>query len=150
MKHSAKWKKRKFNAKMLFEDILADAETINKELTSDELDMISDLYTKHTGGKMNFKKSLLKNVKVNAICEKFGDKSCVKSCRKKIKSHSTLKSLAKKFIMKPSYPKDVLAAACAKMHYVENIEDWEKSFHVQLEHNVPGTGKIYNSYCTPE
>ena len=52
--------------------------------------------------------------------------------------------------MKPSYPKDVLAAACAKTHYVENIEDWEKSFHVQLEHVVPGTGKIYRSYCTPE
>ena len=28
MKHSAKWKKRKLNAKMLFEDILADAKTI--------------------------------------------------------------------------------------------------------------------------
>ena len=77
MEHSAKWKKRKLNAKMLFEDILADAKTINKELTSDELDMISDLYTKHTGGKMNFNKSSLKDVKVNATCEKFGDKSCV-------------------------------------------------------------------------
>ena len=90
MKHSAKWKKRKLNAKMLFEDILADAKTINKELTSDELDMISDLNTKHTGGKMNFKKSSLKNVKVNAKCMKFGDKSCVESCRKKIKKRKSL------------------------------------------------------------
>ena len=53
-KHSVKWKKRKLNAKKFFEDILADAKTINKELTSDELDMISDLYTKHIGGKMKF------------------------------------------------------------------------------------------------
>ena len=81
---------------MLFEDILADVKTINKELTSNELAMISDLYTKHTGGKMNFKKSSLKNVKVNAICEKCGNKSCVESCRKKIKNPSTLESLAKK------------------------------------------------------
>ena len=71
---------------------------LNKELTFDELDTISDLYTKHTGGKMNFKKNSLKNVKVNAICEKFGNKSCVESCRKKIKNLSTLKSLAKKLL----------------------------------------------------
>ena len=130
MEHSAKWKKRKLNAKMLFEDILADAKTINKELSSDELDMISDLYARHTGEKMNFKKSSLKNVKVNAMCEKFGDKSCVKSCRKKNQKSINTYESCQKFIMKPSDPKDVLEAACAKTHYVENIEDWEKSFHV--------------------
>ena len=40
---------------------------------------------------------------------------------------------SKKYMMKPNYPKDVIASAAAKIDYIENIGDWESSFKVPLK-----------------
>ena len=52
--------------------------------------------------------------------------------------------------MKPSYPKDVLVAAAAKIYYTKAIDEWESKFTVPLEEYVVNTGEMYNSYCYPE
>ena len=52
--------------------------------------------------------------------------------------------------MKPSYPKDVIAAAAAQIHYIKTIDYWESKFTVPLEEYIVICGEIYDSYCYPE
>ena len=99
---------------------------------------------------MPFKKSDNKTKKVNIISQTFGDKSTVLPKRMKLKNPLTLKSMAKKFVMKPCYLKDVIAAAAAKIHYIKTIEDWERKFTVPLEEYIVNTGETCESYCYPE
>ena len=106
---------------MLFTDILNNAPNIKKWIVK-ELDMIAEVYHEYTGHSMSFKKCDNKGTKVNIISQPFRDKSTVVPTRKKLKSPVTLKSIVKKFVMKHSYTKDVIAAAAAKIHYIKTID----------------------------
>ena len=87
---------------------------------------------------------------MNIISQTFGDKSTVVAKKTKLKNPLTLKSMSKKFVIKPGYPKDVIAAAAAKIHYIKTIDDWERKFTVPLEEYIVNTGEMYESYCYPE
>ena len=67
-----------------------------------------------------------------------------------MKNPLQLKSLAKKYIMKPSYPKDVIAAAAAKIELIKSIDEWEGKFTIPLEEYTQNTGEMYQSYSFPE
>ena len=60
-----------------------------------------------------------------------------------------LKSLAKKYIIKPRYPKDVVATAAANIEFIKSIDEWEGKLTVQ-EENIKYTGEIYQTYSFPE
>ena len=102
---------RNLDSKSPFQKYLANAETIEKSFTVAELHIIKDVYTQFIGKPMSFKKSDRKCVIVNEISQKFGDKSVVSTRLKKAKPPQKLASLAKAFMLKPAYPKDVLVAA---------------------------------------
>ena len=146
---SKKWNDLELTPEMLFTDILNNAPNIQKLIVK-ELDMISEVYHEYTGHSMPFKKCDNKGTKVNIISQTFGDKSTVVPTRTKLKSPITLKSIVKKFVMKPSYPKDVIVAAAAKIHYIKTIDYWESKFTVPLEEYIVNSGEIYHSYCYPE
>ena len=139
-----KWKKMKLTPKMLFTDILNNATNIQK-LILKELEMIAEVYHQFTGQTLPFKKSDNKAKKVNIISLMFGDKSTIAPCHQQMKSPLQLKSLAKKYIMKPWYPKDVLAAAAAaaKIEFIKSIDEWEGKFTVLLEEYIKNTGEMY-------
>ena len=79
----------------------------------------------YTEVNIKFKKSDKKAIKVNEVSKIFGDKSIVAPAARWKTSPASLQNLVYKYIMKPEYPEDVLAATCAKTHYIENIDKWE-------------------------
>ena len=138
---NSKWKRMNLTAKK-FENVLTTADNIETHLTVKKLEMISDVYTLYTKGNMKFKKSDKKAIKVNEVSKIFGDKSIVAPVARQ-KSSASLQNLAHKYIIKPEYPKDVLAAACAKTHYIENIDMWESTFCAPITHVLKNTGHLY-------
>ena len=140
-----KWQNMKLTPQMLFTDILNNASNIQKLIVK-ELEMIAEAYHQFTGQTLPFKKSGNKVKKVNIISLTFGDKSTVAPQHQQMKNPLQLKSLAKKYIMKPSYPKDVIAAAAAKIELIKSIDEWEGKFTVPLEEYTQNTGEMYQSY----
>ena len=104
--------------------------------------MISDVYQEYTGKALPFKKANNKATEVNIISKTFGDKSAVVARKVKMRSPVQLKSLAKKFIMKPSYLKDVIATAVAKIHFIKTVDEWESKFTVPLKEYILNTGEM--------
>ena len=66
------------------------------------------------------------------------------------KTPSTLALLCKQFVMKPAYPKDVLVAAVAKCHHIENIGEWEWRSSIPVIQRYEDTAKDHTIYCYPE
>ena len=52
--------------------------------------------------------------------------------------------------MKPSYPKDVIATAAAKIKFIKSIDECEGKFTVPPEEYIQNTGEMYQSYTFPE
>ena len=121
--NNTKWKKMNLTAKKLFEDVLSNADNIQKHLTVNRVEIISDVYTLYTKANMKCKKSDKKAIKVNEMGKIFGDKNIVAPAARWKSSPASLQNLVNKYIMEPEYPKNVLPAACAKSHYIENIDN---------------------------
>ena len=127
-------------------DILPSAESIDKNCTVAELDMIAKVYKDFTKSDLGFKSSDRKTVKVNRICEKLGDRSKIQVKKRKVRNAVSLSAICKRFVL----PIDVLAAAPAKIHYLENMDEWESKCCVEMGHEIPGTLSLYSAYCYPE
>ena len=117
---SKKWKLRSLDSKSLFQKYLANAESMDKSFTVAELHIVGDVYAELIGKPMCFKKSDRKYILVNEISQKFGDKFVVSTRYKRPKTPPKLASLTKAFVLKPAYPKDVLAAAVCKTYTIEH------------------------------
>ena len=113
---SKKWKLRSPDSKSLFQKYLPNAESIDKSFTVAELHIVGDGYAEFIGKPMSFKKSDRKCVLVSEISQIFGDKSVVSTRYKRPKTPPKLASLAKAFMLKPAYSKNVLVAAVCKKH----------------------------------
>ena len=137
-------------AKSLYKKYLANAETIEKSFTVAELHIIADVYTQFIGKPMSFKKSDRKCVIVNEISQKFGDKSVVSTRYKKAITPPTLSSLAKAFMLKPSYPKDVLVAAVCKTCTIEHKNEWESNSSIPITYKFKGSDRKHTIYAYPE
>ena len=145
-----KWKKRNLTPGKLYQEYLSTAESINNSLTVQELLCISDIYTQYTKGKMKAKKSDRKAVIVKEISKYFGDKSSLTVTRKMAKDPSTLGLSGKQFIMKLAYPKDVLVAAVAKCHHIENTGELKWKSSIPVIQRYEDTAKDHTIYCYPE
>ena len=93
---------------------------------------------------LNGKKSDQKCVKVN-LSSKFGDS---KNQRKR--KVSKLSMLAKRVILSPSYPKNILASAAAKVYHVQNVKSWMELSTIPMEFYISGSNVKHTSYCFPE
>ena len=139
------------DSKSLYKKYLANAETIEKSFMVAELHIIADVYTQFIGKPMSFKKSDRKCIIVNKISQKFGDKSVVSTRYKKAKTPPTLSSLAKAFLLKPSYPKDVLVAAVCKTYTIEHKNEWESNSSIAITYKGSDrkpTIYAYHEYST--
>ena len=150
MKNSDKWKCRNLTSMTLFKEYLSTAELIDKNFTVLELEMIGQVYKEYTNDELRWKKSDHKSVKVNLLSSKFGDSSCVQVKNQRKRKVSKLSILSKKVIMSPSYPKNVLASAAAKVYHVENVKSWMESSTIPTEFNISGSNVKHKSYCFPE
>ena len=119
MKHAKNWKKKNLTCKSLFNEYLCSAEKIERAFKHDELDIIGEVSAKHTGGRMAFKKNALKATEVSCISAHFGDKSTIARTKRKVGKPKALAGMSKNFIMKPTYPKDVLVSSVCRIHYIE-------------------------------
>ena len=99
---------------------------------------------------MPFKKSDRKCIIVNEISQKFGDKSVVSTRYKKAKTPPTLSSLVKAFMLKPSYPKDVLVAAVCKTITIEHKNEWESNSSIPITYKFKGSDRKHTIYAYPE
>ena len=128
MKNADKCLKKNLNTTSLFKDYLCCATAINEAFTVPKLDMIGQVVSEYTKGKVYFKKSDRKPVKINAICQHFGDKSTLNPTLKKLKQVAPLTTLARKCIVH-TYPKEVLIAAAAYTYHVEHSHEWEDKYY---------------------
>ena len=142
--------KRSLTPAKLSQECVSTAENINNSFTVPELLCISDIYTQYTKGKMIVKKRDRKAMIVNEISKYFGDKSSITVRRKMANAPCTLVLLCKQFIMKLAYPKDVLIAAVAKCHHMENIGEWEQKSSIPVIQRYEDTAKDHTIYCYPE
>ena len=150
MKHTKNWKKKNLTYKSLFNEYLCSTEVIERAFKHDELDVIAEVFAKHTGGSRAFKKNALKATKVNCISCNFGDKSTISRTKRKVGKPKTLAGMSKNFIMKPTYPKDVLVSSVCRIHYIEKGKEFEESTKIPMTYHIEGTNKIHKAYCFPD
>ena len=150
MMNSDKWKHRNLTSMTLFKEYLSTAELIDENFTVPELEMIGQVYKEYTNNELQWKKSDRKSVKVNLLYSKFGDSSCVQVRNQRKGKVSKLSIISKKVIMSPSYPKNILASAAAKVYHVENVKSWMESSTIPMEFNISGSNVKHTSYCFPE
>ena len=147
---SKKWKLRSLDSKSLFQKYLANAESIDKSFTVAELHKVGDVYAEFIGKPMCFKKSDRKCVLVNEIRQKFGDKYVVSTRYKRSETPPKLASLAKAFMLKPAYPKDVLVAAVCKTYTTEHKNEWESNSSIPITYSSKGSNRKHTIYAYPE
>ena len=134
----------------MFNEYLCSAEVIERAFRHDKLDMIAEVFAKHTAGRMVFKKNALKATKVNCISCHFGDKSTIARTKRKVGKPKTLAGMSKNFIMKPTYPRDVLVSSVSRIHYIEKGKEFEESTKIPMTYHIEGTNIIHKAYYFPE
>ena len=148
---SKKWKLRNLDSKSLFQKYLANAETIDKSFTVAELHIVVDhVYTQFIGKPICFKKSDRKCIIVNEISQNFGDKSVVFTRYKKAKTPPILASLSKAFMLKPSYPEEVLVAAVCKTYTIEHKNESGSNSSIPITCKFKGSDRKLTIYAYPE
>ena len=58
--------------------------------------------------------------------------------------------MAKNYIFKPEYPKEVLNAAVAKTYHTEKGKEWKNHLTLVLNYRYKGCSKLHEGYCYPE
>ena len=66
------------------------------------------------------------------------------------KTQSKLVPLAKGFMLKPAYPKDVLVAAVCKTYTIEHKNEWESNSSIPIMYNFKGLNRKHTMYAYPE
>ena len=150
MKNAEKWKHKELTPSKLFKEFLSTSESIDNNFTVAELEMIGDVYKEYTNDDLKWKKSDHKAVKVNLLSSKFGDNSSIEAKVIRKKCVPKLFNIAKKLIMKPTYPKNVLASAAAKVYHMESIENWINASTIPLEFHIADSNIKHEAYCYPE
>ena len=100
------------SSRMLYKYYLSDAEAINSSFIVAELDLLHEIIKKHTG-KILFKASDNKSIKVNKISQVIGYQTILNIVKKKQHDIKSLKDLCYKIISSGSVPKAVLATSVA-------------------------------------
>ena len=84
------------------------------------------------------------------LARSFGDKSEVSTRYQKAKTPPTLFSLVKAFMLKSSYPKDVLVAAVCKTCTIEHKNEWESNSSIPITYKFKGSDRKHTIYAYPE
>ena len=144
--HKVMWKE--ITPHQLFHEYLHSANSIAHFFIVKELDIINDIVKLYTGQYI-FKKSNCKEVKVNKLCAKFGDKSTWSSGHKRLKYVKSLKSMCLQ-LTKKDVLKKVIRVVAAGIKYQFDYEEWCQNKTIPLDVPTHHRKETFNLFCYPE
>lgn len=119
-----------------------------------ELDIIRDAI-KSSFGKTIFVKKTLTHVKYRKVIDVFcptsaSSMAAITEGRILLQSIPKLQTLCRRFLMKPTYPKEFLQIVACKVSHSHKVKLWENDSPIDLQVHVDGTDFIHELFCYPE